>query len=432
MPEPSAWPLVSVVVVNLDGVRHLEPCFQSLSALNYPADRVELILVDNGSKDDSVRFVQRHFPQVLVIQNNQNNGFAQANNQGVTAASGEYVALVNNDMRVHPDWLRELVTAARSAEDIAAVGGKILTWDGKGVDFETGVLNFHGMGFQPRDNTSQPDDRTSEVLFACGGSMLVNRQQFLDAGSFDESYFAYFEDVDLGWRFWLLGYRVLYNPRALTYHRGHATSARISMDKVGVLYERNSLFSVIKNYEADHLSQVLPAALLLLVRRTMVFGRIDKRHFRMPRSASSGPPPFQPLTEEQKSHASIKQQNLYQRWRAFADDFGFWQATKMSLRLVLLLGYRLLGLQRLGILLVSNHSLSHLVAADDLIDAMPALMEKRDHIQARRQRSDAEILPLFIDPFHPHPPLPEYAAVQDMLVRLFQIDKMFTPREQSG
>jgi GT2 family glycosyltransferase len=426
------WPRVSVVVLNMDGKRHLGPCFQSLMEMDYPADQLEVILVDNGSRDRSVRYVQQEFPQVRIIQNERNEGFAGPNNQGAAAATGEYVAFLNNDMRVHPHWLRELVAAMRSAPDVAIVGGKILTWDGDAVDFGIGSINFYGMGFQPPDASPSPDQH-AEVLFACGGSMLVRRQIFLEVGGFDPDYFAYFEDVDLGWRLWLLGYRVLYAPRSLTYHRGHGTSSRMTTAQVGVLYERNALYSIIKNYDEDHLQRVLPAALLLLVRRALIFGRVDKRTFRMPRSDSSGPPPFQAGQSWMKDFAPQHDDPLYRRWLSFAEEYGVWSAIKASIHVVLLWGYRLVGqLLRSQTLLMQRHAVSHLVAADDVVDSMPSLMDKRALVQAQRKRSDAEILPLFRTPFHPHPPYEEYAAVQSMLSRIYGIDEMFAGSAQSS
>ncbi len=419
------WPSVSVVVLNMDGLRHLGPCFRSLIELQYPPDRLELILVDNGSRDRSIRYVRREFPQVRIVENRRNEGFAAANNQGAAEATGQYVAFLNNDMRVHPDWLRELVAVMRTATDVAAVGGKILTWDGDAVDFGIGSVNFYGMGFQPPD-ASPANDQHAEVLFACGGSMLVKRDVFLAVGGFDPDYFAYFEDVDLGWRLWILGYRVLYAPRSLTYHRGHGTASRLTTAQVGVLYERNSLYSIIKNYEADHLQKVLPAALLLLVRRALIFGRVDKRSFRMPRSDTSGPPPVQTGQSWMKDFAPQKDAPLYRRWLSFAGEYGTWSAVKASIHVVLLWGYRLVGqVLRSQTLLMQRHAVSHLVAADDVIDSMPALMDKRGEIQANRKRSDTEILPLFRTPFHPHPPYAEYEAVQSMLARIYGIDKMF-------
>jgi len=419
----SDWPRVSVIVVNMDGQHHLKPCFESLAELEYPSSQLELILVDNGSQDDSVKYVRRNFPHVRVIENQQNEGFAGANNQGTRAATGEYAAFLNNDMRAHPTWLRELVSAARSAGDVAAVGGKILNWEGNAVDFEGGAQNFYGMGFQPHD-APPPEDQLTEMLFGCGGSLLVDRQTFLNVGGFDEDYFAYFEDVDLGWRLWLLGHRVLYAPRALTYHRGHGTSSRIPASIVAVLYERNALYSIIKNYDEQHLLKVLPVALFLLTRRAMIFGHIDKQRFRMPRSASSGPAPLQSGLPSDSSE--LEARHIRREFMPLVRELGLRTVLRESVRRAMLWVYVRLGQRLHGeIALVRRHLLGHLVAADDVIDAMPSLMTKRAQVQSRRKRSDAEILPLFDTPFHPHPPFEEYVAVQEVLTRLFEIDEIF-------
>jgi len=419
------WPRVSVVIVNMDGRQHLEPCFESLAKLDYPPLQLELILVDNGSHDDSVEYMWRNFPHVRVIENKHNEGFTGANNQGARAAGGKYVVFLNNDMRVHPAWLQELVIAVQSAEDVAAVGGKILDWEGDEVDFEGGALNFYGMGFQPHD-APPPEDQLTEMLFGCGGSLLVNRQVFLDVGGFDKDFFAYFEDVDLGWRLWLLGYRVLYAPRALTYHRGHGTSSRIPTSIVAVLYERNALYSIIKNYNETHLQQVLPVALLLLTRRAMIFGHIDKQIFRMPRSVSSGPVPLWSGQEQLGGSPGLAQRQIRREFGPLVREFGLGVVLREGVRRALLWIYVRLGLRLYGdVALVSRHMLSHLVAADDVIDALPSLMEKRAQIQSQRKRSDAEILPLFDKPFHPHPPFEQYIAAQKMLTRIFEIDNIF-------
>src|SRR5436190_2997233 len=102
-------PTVSVVVLNYNGLKHLDTCFLSLGALEYPKDRLELILTDNGSSDGSVEFMRKRFPQVRVVETGGNLGFAAGNNFGVERATGQYVAFLNNDTRVEPDWLSELV-----------------------------------------------------------------------------------------------------------------------------------------------------------------------------------------------------------------------------------------------------------------------------------------------------------------------------------
>jgi len=222
----SSLPRATVIVVNYNGREHLADCFPSLASLLYPRDKLEIIMVDNGSRDGSVEFIRDNFPQIKIIQNDRNLGFAQASNIGARGASGEYVAFLNNDMRVDPHWLIELVKPVLRDRDVVCAASKILSWDGKRIDFVGGALNFYGHGFQLDYGKGNIDDYTQErpLLFACGGATLIDKEVFLECGGFDEDYFAFFEDVDLGWRLWILGYKVLFAPKAIAYHKHHGTS----------------------------------------------------------------------------------------------------------------------------------------------------------------------------------------------------------------
>jgi GT2 family glycosyltransferase len=214
------WPRLAVVVPNFNGQAHLADCFGSLQALDYPADRLELILVDNGSRDASLALMGRRFPGVRIIRNSSNLGFAAACNRGVGATDAAYVALLNNDARVDSGWAKALVAPFLSYPTVAAVGARMLDWTGQRIDFAGGLLNFYGHAFQRLYGAPVGEDTALDLqpsLFACGGAMAVRRAAFLAAGGFDEAYFAFFEDVDLGWRFWLLGHAVLYEPSALAY-----------------------------------------------------------------------------------------------------------------------------------------------------------------------------------------------------------------------
>src|SRR5436190_2040611 len=113
----SVLPSVSVVVLNYNGLKHLDPCFRSLTNLDYPADRLELLLLDNGSTDDSLAFMREHFPSVRLEQSPTNLGFAAGNNLGAERAKGQYVAFLNNDTRVEPTWLKELVNSLAYSDD---------------------------------------------------------------------------------------------------------------------------------------------------------------------------------------------------------------------------------------------------------------------------------------------------------------------------
>jgi len=161
---------------------------------------------------------------------------------------------------------------AGAPSDVAAVSGKIVDWDGERLDFGRGVMTFDGHAFQldfrrPLESARVPA-RGEELLFACGGNMLIRRASFMEAGGFDESYFAYLEDVDLGWRLWSGGERVIFEPDAIVRHRSNATSDLLGLFNRGFLFERNAFLTAYKNYEPGLWEQVMPALLLTFLSRT--------------------------------------------------------------------------------------------------------------------------------------------------------------------
>lgn len=267
-------PGVSVVVLNHNGKQHLDPCFTSLLALDYPKDKLELILVDNASTDGSVKHMKTRFPGVRIIENSRNLGFGQANNVGAKRARNEYVAFLNNDTRVDQDWLRQLVQPFLRSKDAACSGSRILSWDGKVIDFDGGLMNFHGFAFQDNYGLGYYEDDGGErpAIFVCGASMLVDREVFIDVGGFDEDFDYFFEDSEFCLRLWALGYEVIFVPKAITYHRHGATTKRFPTEKRIRLFERNALYTVIKEYEEENLKKVLPLAYRLAGKRAAVMG----------------------------------------------------------------------------------------------------------------------------------------------------------------
>ena len=143
-------PTVSVVVLNYNGLKHLEPCFKSLLALGYPPARLELMFVDNASRDDSVRFMREQFPTVRVVETGANLGFAAGNNYGAEHATGDYVAFLNNDTRVEPRWLSEMVRPSwpdATRARLHRIPDARLGW--RKDRLQVFGVNFHGFGFQP-------------------------------------------------------------------------------------------------------------------------------------------------------------------------------------------------------------------------------------------------------------------------------------------
>lgn len=263
----------SVAVVSWNGRRHLETCLPALRDQLDPGVPYEVLVLDNGSSDGTEEWVRLHHPEVRLVRSAANVGFCGGNNRLMAAAEGDAVALLNNDTRPEPGWLAALVDALSAApDDVAAVSGKIVDWTGERLDFARGVLTFDGHAFQQDYGRPLAAARVpaagSELLFACGGNMIVRRESFRAAGGFDEDYFAYLEDVDLGWRLWLGGERVLFTPEAVVHHRSMATSDLLGNANRGFLFERNAFLTAYKNYDDAFLSRLLPAILLTLTHRT--------------------------------------------------------------------------------------------------------------------------------------------------------------------
>lgn len=271
---------VAVAILSWNGRRHLETCLAALAEQRDPGVAWEVVVYDNGSTDGTVEWLRNTYgsstrPLVRVIAGPVNLGFCAGNNRLIEALTdADAVALLNNDTRPEPNWLGELVAAlGNAADDVAAVSGLIVDWDGHRLDFAEGLMTFDGHAFQrgfrrPLAQVTLPA-AGSELLFACGGNMVVRRDSFLAAGGFDESYFAYLEDVDLGWRLWQGGERVLFTPHAVVHHRSSATSDLLGLYNRGFLFERNAYLNVFKNYEAGVFEQMMPLVELVLRARTL-------------------------------------------------------------------------------------------------------------------------------------------------------------------
>ena len=164
-----------------------------------------------------------------------------------------------------------------AAPDIACVASKVLDWDGETIDFVDAALSFYGQGFKLHVGEPADDryDEAHDVLFATGAAMVVRTDVFRSAGGFDERYFMFFEDVDFGWRLWLLGWRVHFVPHSVVFHRHHASMAKFKNWREQYLLERNALYTIYKNYDDHSLARALPAALALSVRRGVALGGVD-------------------------------------------------------------------------------------------------------------------------------------------------------------
>lgn len=380
----SETPPVTVVVLNFNGREHLEPCFASLRALDYPSDRVHLHLVDNGSTDGSAAFMRERFAGTQVTVHPTNLGFSAAINRAVEVAETPYVAFLNNDTRVLPDWLGELVGPVARGE-AAAAASHIVDWDGRDDLYQGGGCNFHGIGFQAglhgmkREHASPREP--VEVLFACGAAMVMPRDLFLEVGGFDEDFFAFYEDVDLGWRLWVLGHRVVLVPTSVVHHHHSATASRVPIHQLRVLHMRNPLLTILKNYEDAHVMRALPAALMLSIRRMSFLANVDADDFRIERGAAPAAAPRRRWLRRKRNDSEV--------------------------------------------VTVPKVALSDLVALEDVNRLFDRFVAKRREIQSRRRRPDREIFPLFMNPFWCAEQAETYRRLQESLVEFFGIDDIF-------
>ncbi|MBL8901017.1 MAG: glycosyltransferase family 2 protein [Planctomycetes bacterium] len=382
LPRLPLRPRVAVIVPNYNGRHHLATCLESLAAQRAEAE-IALCVADNGSSDGSSAFLEQRFPAVRLVRLPTNQGFAAACNAAAREMDVEVLAFLNNDMRVEPDWLEHLLVPLRAGAAEASTS-RIVDWEGRTIDFAGGGMNFHGIGIaRGHGELDGPQHRVAgPSLFACGGSMAIRRDVFLAAGGFDEEFFAYYEDVDLGWRLWVLGYRVRYEPASLTYHHLSATSRTFGYERVRLLQVRNPLFAIAKNYGERAFQRILPAALLLTAQRTFYMARLPVEAFRIELAEGGGSGRFRELLRKAR-------EGLEDR------------------------------------LAISKVALADLVALHDFGLHLPRLLRERAAIQARRRREDREIFRLFHDPFWAVEPPPEYQELQRLLCDELGIRELF-------
>lgn len=263
---------LSILVLSLNGRRHLEDCLPAVAAQRDPGCAWELLLLDNGSRDGTADWVRARHPWVRLVESPVNLGFAAGNNRLAELAEGDALVLLNNDTRPEPDWLAALAdAAAAAAPDVAAIGGRLVDWEGGRLDFGYGVRTFDGHAFQldfrRTLETARMPASGEELAFACGANLLVRRSSFLAAGGFDPGYFAYLEDVDLGWRLWAGGERIEACREAVVRHRSAGTSDRVGPFARGTLFERNALLTAYKNFDDELWTKLAPAILLTFLAR---------------------------------------------------------------------------------------------------------------------------------------------------------------------
>jgi GT2 family glycosyltransferase len=265
MKEDSVFDKASVIIVNWNGERFLERCLTAVMAQTVKPH--EIILVDNASSDGSVEIVRR-FPSVRLMTQDQNTGFARGNNLAIEAASAEskWIALLNPDAFAEPRWLETLLMAAESNPGFDVFGSKLVNaadptvQDGGGDAYHISGLVWR-MGHGVPVPTSVENAR--EVFSPCAAAALYRRSVLREIGGFDEDYFCYVEDVDLGFRLRLAGYRCLHVPQSVAHHIGSGATGGQHSDFALYHGHRNLVWTFVRDMPGVLFWLLLPLHILL-------------------------------------------------------------------------------------------------------------------------------------------------------------------------
>ena len=257
-------PSVSVVILNWNGLNFLKQFLPSVCASTYP--NLQIIVGDNASDDQSVPFIETNYPEIRVISNDQNYGFAGGYNKVLDQVKSDYYILLNSDVEVHPAWIQPIIQLMEEDSQIAAAQPKILSYKDKNK-FEYagaagGFLDMLGYPFcrgrifdSVEADHGQYND-VKEIFWASGAALFVKRDKWIEVGGLDKDFFAHMEEIDLCWRLKNLGLKIMFCPDSVVYHVGGGTLNSENPFKTYLNF-RNNLILIQKNRPFLHASLVI-------------------------------------------------------------------------------------------------------------------------------------------------------------------------------
>ena len=252
---------VTVVIPNYNGLHFLDKCLGSLE--RQTMKEICTVVVDNGSTDGSILHIRENFPWVEVISLGENTGFDHAVNVGIERAETPYVLLLNNDTEAEPEFVEELYKAIDASEDIFSVSSKMLNFTKRDIMDDAGDF-YSVIGWQFQRGVGRVERafvKPAKVFSACAGAAIYRKSILEKIGYFDESFFAYLEDIDIGYRAKIYGYKNVFCPTARVYHVGSGSSGSKYNDFKVSLSSRNSIYLIYKNMPVIQIIVNLPALL---------------------------------------------------------------------------------------------------------------------------------------------------------------------------
>ena len=248
---------VTAIIVNWNDKDVIIECIKSL--LDQNRNEIDIIISDNGSKDDSIEFIRKHFPSIKIIENRENLGFGSAVNRGLGLAKGDYLLFLNSDLKLHSKCVGELAKVLESEPNVGGAIPKILHIDKQNTINSLGVLiNYTGIAYP--NYLGQKDPGYQEPFeSACGGIFMLRREVYETVGGFDEDLFLYHEDHDLSWRIRLAGWHLKVVPQAIMHHHYKFNKGILKYYSS----EKNRLHILLKNMGIKTLALILPALIII-------------------------------------------------------------------------------------------------------------------------------------------------------------------------
>ncbi len=271
--------MISIVIPNYNGLEHLKTCYESLKKQIYTDFLV--ILVDNGSKDDSANYTINEFPTSIIIKLGYNSGFAKAVNEGIKYSvnhiKSDYILLLNNDIELAPDFLQTALDTFSSNPEASMLAVKMLNYYNRDVIDDCGDFIKANGGSPLARGHGEKDagqyDKEEYIFGACAGAAFYKSGIFSEVGFFDETFFAYYEDIDFSFRAQLAGYKCLYQPKAKCYHKRGGTSSVATHGFQTEMCERNLVLMRIKDYPLSIYILYQPLFFIARVKRYYSFIR---------------------------------------------------------------------------------------------------------------------------------------------------------------
>jgi hypothetical protein len=278
---------ISIIIPHWNGIDVLSECIDSLKQSTYQ-DK-EIIIVDNASSDGSQAWIKEHHPDIILVENDKNYGYAGGCNRGVPLANGNWLLFLNNDTIQETDWLNHLTDRVNESEEIAAVQPKIRNYYERNLFDYAGGAGGHmdllcfpftkGRIFLEQEKDTGQYDSRADIFWSSGTAIMVRKEDFIIAGGFDETFFAHQEEIDLCWRLQLMGKKIVFEPKSTVYHKNAVSLPMHSFQK-NYLNHRNSFFMLLTNYNLPLTLYFIPIRLALeFVAVLYALVKWDLRHF---------------------------------------------------------------------------------------------------------------------------------------------------------